>query len=309
MIEGYCFLSVSNVRWPRRGLAQLLDQQSLLWQFSPEDTTSLASVILSQAVDAHVTTLFRFVDAEINIRLRIKNELHEDESFWTMFSHGCLHYGLYADRIYLYAQSMTAQIAKIYPGDDEASLSFKNQLSRLSFRTSEFKLRCDMVRKVAVSNLDAQRNQSNNTGAIGVTRLTILAAIFLPASLSSSLLAMSTRFKDLNLLLYDFVGVFFLLGAMALFGYGSVILGTRSVASYRKYFKRVSSSNLEKLVPFLLFVVTPAVMTTAAFLTGMLWDARNGGIALGVGVALYVILLVVTFVLRSIWPITFRSIS
>lgn len=44
--------------------------------------------------------------------------------------------------------------------------------------------------------------------SISVKRLTILAALYLPLSLASSILSMSTRFKDLNLLLYDFVGVF-----------------------------------------------------------------------------------------------------
>ena len=41
-----------------------------------------------------------------------------------------------------------------------------------------------------------------------VKRLTILAAIFLPASLASSFLSMSTRFRDLGPLFYDWLGAF-----------------------------------------------------------------------------------------------------
>jgi hypothetical protein len=58
----------------------------------------------------------------------------------------------------------------------------------------------------------------------GVKRLTILAAIFLPLSLSSSMLAMSTRFVDLHLLLFDFLGVFVLLGSIAICLYFMVIV-------------------------------------------------------------------------------------
>lgn len=47
-----------------------------------------------------------------------------------------------------------------------------------------------------------------------MSNLTLIATIFLPLSLGSSLLSMQTRFADLGLLLYDFVGVGVLLASV-----------------------------------------------------------------------------------------------
>ena len=51
--------------------------------------------------------------------------------------------------------------------------------------------------------------------ANSVNRLTLLAAIFLPLSLAAAMLSMQTRFTDLGLLLYDFLGVIVILVALA----------------------------------------------------------------------------------------------
>jgi Mg2+ and Co2+ transporter CorA len=48
-----------------------------------------------------------------------------------------------------------------------------------------------------------------------VQRLTVLATIFLPLSLAARILSMQSRFKDLDYLLYDFVGVAILLEYLA----------------------------------------------------------------------------------------------
>ena len=70
--------------------------------------------------------------------------------------------------------------------------------------------------------LNVQRSQD-------VKRLTLLATIFLPLSLPSSILAMNTRFKDLGLLLYDYVGVFFIIGSLALILYIIILFGNKVV--------------------------------------------------------------------------------
>jgi hypothetical protein len=54
-------------------------------------------------------------------------------------------------------------------------------------------------------------SELNIRGSLSVKRLTALATGFLPLSLGASLLAMDTRFANLNFLLYDFVGVGLLL--------------------------------------------------------------------------------------------------
>lgn len=63
--------------------------------------------------------------------------------------------------------------------------------------------------------------------SVSIKRLTVLAAFFLPLSLATSLLSMSTRFKDLHLLLYDFVGVFFLISTFTILGYFALGIYTR----------------------------------------------------------------------------------
>jgi hypothetical protein len=61
------------------------------------------------------------------------------------------------------------------------------------------------------------RNKALNIQeSLSVKRLTVLAAIFIPLSLSSSLLSMQTRFVHLHLLLYDFIGMFVILSTFAL---------------------------------------------------------------------------------------------
>ncbi|KAI4246279.1 MAG: hypothetical protein L6R42_009940, partial [Xanthoria sp. 1 TBL-2021] len=73
----------------------------------------------------------------------------------------------------------------------------------------------------------AYRDTLNVYESQGIKRLTLLATIFLPLSLSASILAMNTRFRDLHLLLFDFIGVSFLLGSLALMIYVLIAIGNR----------------------------------------------------------------------------------
>jgi hypothetical protein len=57
------------------------------------------------------------------------------------------------------------------------------------------------------------------TESRNVSRLTIVAVGFLPLSLGSSLLSMSTRFADLGILIFDFVGVSLILVLVLFLGY------------------------------------------------------------------------------------------
>ena len=288
------------------GLAKYLSAHGLIWQRSPEDTTGLALVVLSYAAYHHTTTLFHLVDGEINVWLRLTTEDEQDETFWTKVSHSSLYHSLYANRLCQFTQSIAAYVERSYPSDKQASLTLQTFLSRINFRASEFRLRHEMLHKLAVSKLEALHMQDNKSSSAGVTRLTLLAAIFLPASLSSSLLAMSTRFKDLNLLLYDFIGVFFLLGALALFAYGAVIAGTRIRATVKIATKLGLGKRQFTFMIFL--VVTPAVIITTTFLIGMFWDARNGGIALATGLALYIVLVIGVWCCVYIWAALYLGV-
>ena len=78
--------------------------------------------------------------------------------------------------------------------------------------------------------------------ARSVKRLTLLAAIFLPLSLASSLLSMSTRTRDLGLLWYDFIGISSLLVIVMFFIYQSLraqdIVKTCSATTMEVYLDR-----------------------------------------------------------------------
>lgn len=64
--------------------------------------------------------------------------------------------------------------------------------------------------------LGARDTEHNIRESISVKRLSILATIFLPLSLSTSILSMNNRFKELNLILYDFLGVFTVVSSIAI---------------------------------------------------------------------------------------------
>ena len=113
-------------------------------------------------------------------------------------------------------------------------------------------------------------------------RLTLLAAIFLPLSLSTSLLAMSTRLKNLHLLLYDFVGVAIIFSGLAVFLYGIVVsvrklsrfAGKRSVLVLYRLPMRALQAN--RMFLSWQFYGLGYILIAVAFLVGMLKDITVG---------------------------------
>lgn len=85
------------------------------------------------------------------------------------------------------------------------------------------------------SSWTAYRDTLNVRESQGVRRLTLLATIFLPLSLASSILAMSTRFRDLHLLLFDFVAVFTVLSSVALLIYSTIAVGNWISEQLRRF--------------------------------------------------------------------------
>src|SRR4051794_40377924 len=71
---------------------------------------------------------------------------------------------------------------------------------------------------------DTYRDLLNIHEAEGVKRLTVLAAIFLPLSLSASILSINNRLVDDPLRLFDFVGVFFIVSWLALLAYALIVM-------------------------------------------------------------------------------------
>lgn len=115
--------------------------------------------------------------------------------------------------------------------------------------------------------------------------LTILATIFLPLSLAAALLSMSTRFKDLGVLLYDFVGVGLMLGTTALLIVLWLLLGDVIKETVTEYIKIRGRALREARLVIKSVTVTISLVFVAIFLSsflyGMFKDVRRGGIILG----------------------------
>ena len=84
-------------------------------------------------------------------------------------------------------------IHNLFEDLEGASIQLKKSASRHSAYG-------DRIREIYLSSLNINGNQS-------ITRLTVVAALFLPLSLGAGILSMQTRFVDLHYLLYDFFGL------------------------------------------------------------------------------------------------------
>lgn len=104
----------------------------------------------------------------------------------------------------------------------------------------------------------AYREMLNVRESPGVIRLTVLATIFLLLSLSASILAMNIRFRDLYLLLFDIVGVFLILGSLALIVYSALVAGYRITEVHFRH-KGLGAIKNQVLLWFGGFISTPGL--------------------------------------------------
>ncbi|KAJ4348739.1 uncharacterized protein N0V89_010117 [Didymosphaeria variabile] len=132
-----------------------------------------------------------------------------------------------------------------------------------------------------------------------VQLLSLLAVVFLPLSLASSILSMQTRFVDLHYLLYDFFGVIFLLGTLTFFLFGILLLLRWAYGTLYNFMESITRSNLFRVVPGLsrirlgkyaplvviLLMWVPWALIVASFLVGMNNDVGLGLRILGYGFA------------------------
>jgi hypothetical protein len=119
--------------------------------------------------------------------------------------------------------------------------------------------------------------------------LSILASIFLPLSLATSILSMQTRFADLHLLLYDFCGVIVLLATLVLvllLVVSAILYCREKLAKYETNLPR-HGTLLKRIVLIIFFWVlcTAWMVTIASFLCGMIVDVKLGLKILGFGAA------------------------
>ena len=192
----------------------------------------------------------------------------------------------------------------------------------------EIRSQSDQLARISQDNLDryqhgwdAYREVLNVHESQGVKRLTMLATVFLPLSLSSSILAMSTRLVDLHLLLYDFVGVFLVLGSLALAFY-AIITACHSIARWLEQQKQLSLFKMAKRTTTLrnawdllhvLLVWLGALYSfvlvafwiglTISFVIGMVKDVLTGLKFLGYYVALMIVMTIITAVVMLIYEL------
>jgi hypothetical protein len=135
----------------------------------------------------------------------------------------------------------------------------------------------------------------------GLWILSVLAVIFLPLSLASSLLSMQTRFVDLRYLMYDFFGVILLLGSFTVavvfvvkfLSWGTERLrGSPAVEIVQALFK---NRQVLFVTTMGFIVVIPWVLVLTSFLVGMIKDVGLGLKILGYGAAAMVGLVVIPF--------------
>ena len=125
--------------------------------------------------------------------------------------------------------------------------------------------------------------------------LTLLASIFLPMSLASGILSMSTRLKELHFLLYNFVSLVVLLGSFGVtlfIALKSLVLlldlWTKSIARPGRLARTLDGPEISvaAVCAFALVLGAWAIIFTS-FMVGMIKDVGLGLKILGFGFAAY----------------------
>ncbi|ORY18992.1 hypothetical protein BCR34DRAFT_582556 [Clohesyomyces aquaticus] len=114
-------------------------------------------------------------------------------------------------------ECLSRSISLLY--QDEArqtSPAVLNYLDSLQQDSDYYQIWAKQLKSKSMEIHEVTVSRFNVKQASSVSQLTLLAAFFLPLSLAAGVLSMQTRFIDLNLLLYDFVGVVVILATIAL---------------------------------------------------------------------------------------------
>ncbi|OAP55464.1 hypothetical protein AYL99_10437 [Fonsecaea erecta] len=179
---------------------------------------------------------------------------------------------------------------------------------RLRETCSQRRLNCERRIERINRTLETRNKLLNIHESTSVKRLTILAAVFLPASLASSFLSMSQRFHELDLILFDWLGVFVLVSSVTIVLYFAVkvILHVKSKTRLAYWspaalwaFDREPWLRIVAPFQLLVYLLIWAVVL-ACFVLGMFRSPSLGGKVLGYGIAGvlgFVVLSVIAFFL------------
>jgi hypothetical protein len=174
---------------------------------------------------------------------------------------------------------------------------------------------------------EASSHEENIKESGSIKRLTILATVFLPLSLASSILSMQTRLRDLGILLFDFLGVFVVTGCCAvllLLLVDTAITHKKNAPSRPMFWAQWKAHSwwapkdlLEKwkatkphtherqyfgesFVAMSILYILVWLVLASSFLTGMLFKVKVGMILLGAGSATILIYLSFIYYIRSL---------
>ena len=185
----------------------------------------------------------------------------------------------------------------------------------------------------AKRQLEELERETNATSEQSLKRLTIMAGLFLPLSLASAILSMTTRVRGLGAILWDWFGLAVVIVTLVLLGYTFTAFWnpykfdpgdkymTRKMDRYirgiaKKAAKVVGedSDHFLSFVPRTIYKTAPILLllvACACFLTGMFTSVATGARALGygtAGIAGYVLLALSTWhLLHHIHPAQWGS--
>ncbi|KAF1976836.1 hypothetical protein BU23DRAFT_13068 [Bimuria novae-zelandiae CBS 107.79] len=127
--------------------------------------------------------------------------------------------------------------------------------------------------------------------------LSLLAAIFLPLSLASSILSMQTRFADLGYLLY-FFGVILLLATLTTLIVGVLVLVRKGSQNLRKFIETEPTLRAALIGLLLTMILIPWMLILSSLLVGMFKSVGLGVkiLSAGLGVLVVVMVGIITFV-------------
>ncbi|KAF2492991.1 hypothetical protein BU16DRAFT_95659 [Lophium mytilinum] len=220
---------------------------------------------------------------------------------------------------------MDLQPPSTSPTGGELSFECQHRAKYLRLREtcSQRVLNCERRIERINRTIETQNKLLNIRESTSVKRLTILAALFLPASLASSFLSMSTRFKNLGPLLYDWLGVLVIISSATIvlnFGVRAILYAKAKISRAiwspwagwtvgRKFERPVSklASRIFVVMQLLVYLAVWGIIL-ACFALGMFRDFKLGGRVLGYGIAgiaafiLFFPLIVVCLVLTTPRP-------
>ncbi|KAK4112646.1 hypothetical protein N656DRAFT_70073 [Canariomyces notabilis] len=202
--------------------------------------------------------------------------------------------------------------------------------ARLNAVKLDFEAKVEMLQNQVndfIGGLDAQATVRaqlyNEAQAESTARLTTLATIFLPLSLASSLLSMSTRVIDLGVLWYDYFGISLSLFSIVFLLYVLMSWWDRYPSSWKGHWQPLrwpivsflweGLRFLHHYRPQLSFIAVRrfldcmfVAMALASFWVGMVYDVHLGLLLLGYGTASFLATLLVLLLTQLVYFIYSR---